>query len=194
MGKKGNAMKIFNRKKNNSIMIDSPNASQENKENEIEDWRDLEALPEEVVSKKELDLLQKEVIIELEHVQASAKKSGDGELTAEPQALFYYHKYIDAKFNKNDFDVETYFARKQNIIDRKYAEGLGELNQEFTGYKELLEEISEYEQRFRRKTNELDPESKMDLEAPGTYDDSAKLLEQIKLLPNEINWEKQKEN
>lgn len=152
------------------------------------DWRDLNALPKEVVSKKELDSLQKEVVEELEHLQSDTVKQMSEKPTAKPQTLYYYHKYIDAKFNKGDFDIDTYFTKKQNIIDQKYAEGLGDIKAEFTGYKELLNEIQEVDQRLRRKINKLDPNSNIDLEAIGTYDDSAKLLEQINELPEEINW------
>ncbi len=185
---------IFHKKASgDAIVNDAPTAMRKDREIMQNDWRDLDTLPEEVVSKKELDALQNEVIAELEYIQASAKKQEYGGLSAEPQALFYYHKYIDSKFNKSDFDIETYFSHKQNIVDKKYAEGLGDLNQEFTGYIQLLEEVREYEQRFRRKTNKLDPESKMDLETSAVYNDSLKLLEQIKELPSEINWGELKE-
>ena len=116
------------------------------------------------------------------------KSKSDAVSSAQPQTLFYYHKYIDAKFSKSDFDVDAYFIKKQNIIDKKYAKGLGDLKAEFTGYKELLNQIHEVDQRLRRKINKLDPRSNLDLNAPDTYDDSAKLLAEIEQLPEEINW------
>lgn len=156
-------------------------------------WRDLNALPREIVSKKELDKLQKEVVEELAHLQNDTTKQIEEHPTAKPQTLYYYHKYIDAKFNKGDFDIDTYFTQKQNIIDQKYAEGLGDIKSEFTGYKELIDEIREVDQRLRRKINKLDPTSNIDLEAIGTYDDSIELLRQINELPEEINWNNLKE-
>lgn len=152
------------------------------------DWRDLNSLPKEAVSKKELDALQKEVVEELRQLQDEAISEAGETSTAKPQTLYYYHKYIDAKFNKEDFDIDTYFTKKQNIIDQKYAEGLGDVKSEFTGYKELLVEIREVDQRLRRKINKLDPSSNIDLESIGTYDDSEMLLEQINELSAGINW------
>ena len=168
-------MKIFNKKKEFDDDVDA-------------DWRNLNALPREVVSKKELDSLQKEVINELEALQRETVAQIGDRATAKPQTLYYYHKYIDAKFNKGDFDVDTYFTQKQNIVDQKYAEGLGDIRAEFTGYKELLDEIREADQRLRRKINKLDPSSDIGLDSVGTYDDSVRLLEVINELPEEINW------
>ena len=153
-----------------------------------DDWRDLDALPKEVISKKELDGLQKEVIDELEKLQTETISKFDEISSAQPQTLYYYHKYIDAKFSKNDFNVDSYFIEKQNIIDKNYANGLVDIKSEFTGYKELINQIHEVDQRLRRKINKLDPRSNIDLDAPDTYDDSAKLLAEIELLPEEINW------
>lgn len=152
------------------------------------DWRDLNSLPKEAVSKKELDSLQKEVVEELKQLQEEAIAESGETSSAKPQTLYYYHKYIDAKFNKEDFDIDTYFTKKQNIIDQKYAEGLGDVKSEFTGYKELLTEIKEVDQRLRRKINKLDPSSNIDLEAAGTYDDSETLWSQINELSAGINW------
>ena len=157
------------------------------------DWRDLDALPKEVISKSELDNLQKEVVSELGSLQAETISQAEGNMSAQPQALYYYHKYIDAKFDKSDFDVDTYFIKKQNIIDQKYAEGLGDLRGDFTGYKELLDQIHEVDKRLRRKVNKLDPDAKIDVNAPGTYDDSAALLAQIEKLPEEIDWKSLRE-
>ena len=166
-----------------------PNFFKREQEDETDnEWRDLDTLPKEVISKAELDRLQKEVIDELEKLQTETVIKSDAVSSAQPQTLFYYHKYIDAKFSKSDFDVDAYFIKKQNIIDKKYAKGLGDLKAEFTGYKELLNQIHEVDQRLRRKINKLDPRSNLDLNAPDTYDDSAKLLAEIEQLPEEINW------
>ncbi len=152
------------------------------------DWRNTDLLPQEVISKKELDDLQAEVINELNALQASTIQRFGATDSDKPQTLYYYHKYIDAKFNKNDFDVETFYAKKQDIIDRKYAEGLGDVNAEFTGYKELIEEIKEVDQRLRRKTNKLDPDSNVDVDLKCLYDDSEKIEEQIRALSNGVDW------
>ena len=166
-------MKLFKRKKDENII----------------NWRDLDALPTEIVSKSELDSIQNEVVSEIESIQREAILESNATDTQKPQSLFYYHKYIDAKFNKGDFDVDTYFTQKQNLVDRKYAEGLSELKDEFTGYRELIEKIREVDQRLRRKTNKLDPASNKDLEAVGTYDDTAKMTELIDSIPENIDWE-----
>lgn len=162
---------------------------QKKEEQADSDWRDLNSLPIEAVSKKELDALQKEVVEELRQLQEDAVRESGETSSAKPQTLYYYHKYIDAKFNKEDFDIDTYFTQKQNIIDQKYAEGLGDIKSEFTGYKELLIEVREVDQRLRRKINKLDPSSNIDLEAIGTYDDSEKLFTQINEISAGINWD-----
>lgn len=151
-------------------------------------WRNTGLLPQEVISKKELDALQNEVLQELNNLQVSTIERFGANDSDKPQTLFYYHKYIDSKFNKNEFDVDTFYAKKQDIIDKKYAEGLGDVNAEFTGYKELIEEIKEVDQRLRRKTNKLDPESNIDIDLKCLYDDSEKIEEQIKKFTNEIDW------
>ena len=156
---------------------------------DVDDWRDLNALPREVVSKKELDALQKEVIDELEGLQSDTLAHYGEDDVAKPQTLYYYHKYIDSKFNKEDFDVDTYFTGKQNIIDQKYAEGLGDVRAEFVIYKDTLAEIQEIDRRLRKKTNKLDPTSNIDLEISGSSDDSEELLAQINSVPGEIDWD-----
>ncbi len=159
------------------------------------DWRDLDALPKEIVSEKELDAMQDEVVKKLTNLEQDTIKQAGDIPTAKPQALFYCHKYIDAKFNKEYFDIDTYFSRKQNIVDQKYAEGLGDIKAEFTGYRELIEEIKEVDWRLRKKINKLDPSSNVNLDVAGTYDDSEALLEQINELPAGINWNNfEKEN
>ena len=158
------------------------------------DWRNTDLLPQEVLTKKELDDLQKEVLDELDKLQVSTIQRFGATDTDKPQTLFYYHKYIDSKFNKNEFDVETFYAKKQDVIDKKYAEGLGDVNAEFTGYKELIEEIKEVDQRLRRKTNKLDPESNIDIDLRCLYDDSERIEAQIKNFSNEIDWAKLEES
>lgn len=153
------------------------------------DWRSLDALPTEIVSKSDLDSLQKEVVAEIDQIQREAITHSNATGTQKPQSLFYYHKYIDSKFNKGDFDIDTYFTRKQNIIDRRYAEGVSELREEFTGYKELIEKIREVDSRLRMKTNKLDPTSNKDLETAGVYDDSEVIERLVNSIPEDLDWD-----
>ena len=152
------------------------------------DWRDLDALPTEIVSKEDLDALQREVVAEIESIQREAIAHSDASGTQKPQSLFYYHKYIDSKFNKGEFDIDTYFTKKQNIIDRKYAEGVSDLREEFTGYKELIEKIREVDSRLRRKINKLDPTSNKDLTAAGVYDDTDAVESLVNSIPEDLDW------
>lgn len=160
------------------------------RKSEEQDWRDLDALPNEVISKEELDSLQKEAIQELERLQdETIQKTPDADQTAKPQTLFYCRKYINAKFNKNNLSIDNYYAKKQNVIDGLYAEGLGELEAEFTDYKDLIEQIREVEHRMRRKAKILDPKTHFSSDEARIYDDSAKLAKEISELPCEINWD-----
>ena len=65
---------------------------------------------------------------------------------------------------------------------------MGDVNSEFTGYKELIEEIKEVDQRLRRKTNKLDPDSNIDINLKCLYDDSEKIEKLIDGFSNEIDW------
>lgn len=152
------------------------------------DWRNLNALPKEVLSNRKLNQMEKKVVRELKKIQDQEIDKHHLPHSAKPQALYYYHKYIDAKFSKRNFDVDTLFNQKQSIIDQKYAEGLGELHDEITGYRELIAEIREAEKRMHRRMSVLDPDSSLDTNNDGTYDDSDDLLDQIQALPREINW------
>lgn len=159
------------------------------KEDEEEvDWRDISALPREVVSKKELDTLQDEVVNELDKLQRETIAEVGSNSAAKPQALFYCHKYIDSKFNKKDFDIDTYFVKKQNIIDQKYAEGVGDLKAELTGYKELIDRIKEIDKRLRKKINKLDPTSCVDENSIPSYDDSDYLIGLVDDISEGVDW------
>ncbi len=144
---------------------------------ESDDWRNLKALPREVISKRKLDSLQSEVLEEI-----------NKQLAVEPQAVFYCHKYIDAKFNKTDFDVDTYFLNAQNEIDRKYAEGIGELLAEFADYKELIQEIKDDMSRMNYVAHNLTPNIPIEPQKDTMH--SYQTLEQrINDLPPEISWQ-----
>lgn len=149
------------------------------KKDESPDWRKPEAIPKEVLSKKELDDLEHQVIAEL--------REND---TLHPQALFYIHKYIDAKFNKRDFDVDTAYAKKQNVIDELYAEGLSDIYSSFTGYKGLVDEITAARENLERIAKSLD----MDNAEVDTreYDDTEEIFKEIESLPTSLNWSTKK--
>ena len=169
------------------------NLFKEQKNKTAHGWRNLDALPGRVITKAELDGLQKEVVDEIDRVLEEAVAKAGVAQDAKPQTLFYCHKYIDSKFNKSDFDIDSYYIEKQNLIDAMYSEGLGELESEYTGYASLLAKIREVEQRLNRKTNVLDPESELDEQNDTAYDDSESLRLAIAELPRELNWQEEKE-
>lgn len=152
------------------------------------DWRDLDALPKEVISKNELDELQNEVIQELKALQGDTINQSGEKSTAKPQTLYYYHKYIDAKFNKNDFNINTYFSKKQNIIDYKYAEGIGDIQAELAEYEELYKKAQELERRYRVKIAKLDPTFPLNNDINFSDDTILKMSAEVNALPQEIHW------
>ena len=165
------------------------------KENETkkQDWRNFDALPNKVITKSELDQLQKEVVYEIESALDGAIAKSGVNNDAKPQALFYCHKYIDAKFNKNNFDINSYYHAKQNLIDQMYAEGLGEVEAELDEYDALVEMTRTVERRMRRKENDLDPESALDEADSTVHDDSEELRAEIINLPRMLIWQKGEE-
>lgn len=142
---------------------------------ESPDWKKPEAIPKEVLSKKELDDLEHQVIAEL--------REND---TLHPQALFYIHKYIDAKFDKRDFDVDTAYAKKQSVIDELYAEGLSDIYSSFTGYKDLVNEITAAHENLERIAKNLDMDN-AEVNAK-EYDDTEEIFKEIKALSTSLNW------
>lgn len=157
------------------------------------DWRNFDTLPSKVITKSELDQLQKEVVDEIEATLDGAIAKSGVNNDAKPQALFYCHKYIDSKFNKNNFDIDSYYHAKQNLIDQMYAEGLGEVEAELNEYTTLIERTRAVEQRMRRKENTLDPESALNETDSTVYNDSGKLCTEIAGLPRILNWQTGKE-
>ncbi|MBR3052149.1 hypothetical protein IKG60_00825 [Candidatus Saccharibacteria bacterium] len=157
------------------------------------DWRNFDTLPSKVITKSELDQLQKEVVDEIETTLDGAIAKSGVNNDAKPQALFYCHKYIDSKFNKNNFDIDSYYHAKQNLIDQMYAEGLGEVEAELNEYSALVERTRAVEQRMRRKENVLDPESSLDETGSTICDDSEELRTRIADLPRILNWQIGKE-
>ncbi len=154
------------------------------------DWRDLRVLPKEIIPKRRLDKMEKTVVDDLKKIQDEEVTQHHLPSSAKPQALFYYHKYIDAKFNKWNFDIDRLFSDKQNIIDEMYAQGLGELNIELVNYQKQIKELKEAEQRMCRKLMMVDPEAESSLELSETYNDADELVRQILSLPHELNWKK----
>ena len=157
------------------------------------DWRNFDTLPSKVITKSELDQLQKEVVDEIENTLDGAIAKSDTSNDVKPQALFYCHKYIDSKFNKNDFDIDSYYHAKQNLIDQMYAEGLGEVEAELNEYSSLIERTRAVEQRMRRKENVLDPESALDETESTICDDTEKLYAEVANLPHILDWQTGKE-
>lgn len=156
------------------------------------DWRDLNVLPQEAVTKAELDALQDEVVGEVNEMQTEflqQKMLGDPELMVKPQSLYYFHKYIDAKFNKKNFDFDRYFLAKQNLVDRKYAEGLGELHSEIATYHDLLQRADELKKRLQKKIDLLDPETEVKI-ADIARENEANFGDELQKLPTQINWRK----
>lgn len=147
------------------------------KDNDSIDWRDPRTTLE-VVSKKELDGLQKEVIEEL-----------NVEKVIDPEALFYIHKYIDAKFDQRDFNVGDRFINKANRLDQLYSDGRAEIYAEYTGYEELMERAKEADMRLRRAIVALDPETTVPTDECRLYDDSDLLKAKYEKLSEKLNWE-----
>lgn len=147
------------------------------KEDISTDWRNPKATLE-VISKQELDSLQKETINDL---------SSEGVI--DPKALFYIHKYIDSKFSKKDFNVEDRFINKANKLDQLYAEGRAEIYAEYTGYEELMERAREADMRLRRAIVALDPETTVPTDECKLYDDSELLKAQFEKLTDKLTWE-----
>ena len=145
------------------------------KKEDSPDWRKPNAIPKEVLTKEELDDLEHQVIAEL--------REND---TLHPQALFYIHKYIDAKFDKRDFDIDTAYAKKQNIIDELYAEGISDIYSSFTGYKGLVGEITAAHNDLERIAKKLDVDSTE--ASTQEYDDTDEILREINALPTSLNW------
>ena len=102
------------------------------------------------------------------------------------QALFYIHKYIDAKFDKKDFDVDTAYAKKQSVIDELYAEGISDIYSSFTGYKGLVDEITAARENLERIAKNLDMENAE--VSSKEYDDTEEMLREIEALPTSLNW------
>lgn len=156
------------------------------------DWRDLNVLPHEAVTKAELDALQNEVVCEVNEMQTEflqKKMLGTPELMVKPQSLYYFHKYIDAKFNKKNFDFDRYFLAKQNLVDRKYAEGLGELHSEIASYHDLLQRADELKKRLQKKINLLDPEAEVKIEDV-VRENEISFRDGLQKIPTQINWRK----
>lgn len=151
------------------------------KKDESPDWKKPEAIPKEVLSKKELDDLERQTIAEL--------RDND---TLHPQALFYIHKYIDAKFDKKDFDVDTVYAKKQSVIDELYAEGISDIYSSFTGYKGLVDGITAARENLERIAKNLDMENAE--VSSKEYDDTEEMLREIEALPTSLNWNIRKGN
>lgn len=169
---------LLQREKNN-LVLENP------------DWRELNVFPQEAVTKEELDNLQNEVVEEINRMQddfANKTSSESFTFSAKPQSLYYFHKYIDAKFDKKNFDFDRFFFAKQNLVDRKYAEGMGELHSEIADYRDLMVSVNELGRRLQRKINQLDPDAKMRVDDL-LIQEHADFHTQLEKLPAKINWQ-----
>lgn len=194
-------MKLFKKKEEKKSIIErSENRERKNiwnifdSSSDIEHtWRDLDALPKEILSKEELDRMQAEVVGELDRIQNEEIAKAQATTDAKPQSIFYCHKYIDAKFNKNAFDIESHYVKKQNTVDHLYAEGYGELLKEVTGYKELLDNIKREENRMLYRLRELDPRAAESFDSTEPYDDPSEIEAAVASLPTKIQWKELEE-
>lgn len=134
----------------------------------------------EVVSKAELDEMQQETIEDLQ-------KEG----VLNPKALFYLYKYIDAKFNKKDFNVEDRFIAKANMLDQFYSEGMAEVYADFTDYEELVKRTIEANLCLRRAIVALDPEADVDTAQSNIKNDAKELEASYNQLSKQLNWKEQ---
>ncbi len=154
---------------------------------ESDDWRRLDALPQEIITEHELNQMQDKVTHELSMIQKESEERISSHHDHKPQALFYFHKYIDSKFNKSNAAINAFFYRKQNIIDQKYAEGLGEVKAEIIEYNQKLAQVHEAELRLQQKLSLIDPTQEINLQPNHKYDDS-KLIQEAEELPTHLNW------
>ena len=134
----------------------------------------------EVISKAELDGMQRETISDLQ-----------AEGVLDPKALFYIYKYIDAKFDKKDFNVEDRFIAKANKLDQFYSEGRAEVYAEFSGYKTLFDLTKDADRRLRSAIIALDPETELKASDCRVEDDYDSLKSSYNKLPTLLNWEEQ---
>ena len=141
------------------------------------DWHNP-ATTLEVLSKAELKAMQNEAIKDLED---------EGVLN--PKALFFVRKYIDAKFDGNDFNADDYYIDKANKLDQFYAAGKAEVYAECTGYGELMERAKEADLRLRRAIVALDPETDISTEDCKLINDAEEFMTKYHQLVDKLNWQ-----
>ena len=147
-----------------------------NKNNLNEDWHNP-STNLQIIKETELDNIKKDVLNELKNAKVM-----------DPKALFYIHKYIDARFSERDFDIEGRFLDKQNNLDQLYAEGKGEVYSLFTEYQEVLEKAQEADDRYRRAICELDPAIKDKLMKKEFNNDYEIIRKEFDRLPEALDW------
>ena len=152
-----------------------------NKNELIEDWHNP-STNLQIIKEEDLDSIKKDTLDELNKAKVM-----------DPKALFYIHKYIDARFSERDFDIEGRFLDKQNNLDQLYAEGRGEVYSLFTEYQEVLKKAKEADDRYRRAICELDPQIKEKLENKEFYDDIDLIRKEYDRLPESLDWSEKNE-
>lgn len=140
------------------------------------DWRDpISSL--EVVSEKELRKIKDDTKAEL-----------NKENVVDPKALFYIHKYIDARFNKSSFIISSKYIEKQNQIDTLFAEGRAKTFSALSEYEDVMKELEEAEQRYKRALINMDYKIKDELKNKTFENDLNELRNSFNEIPNKINW------
>lgn len=146
------------------------------KREEVEDWHNP-STNLQIIKEEDLDDIKKDALNELNKAKV-----------LDPKALFYIHKYIDARFSERDFDIEGRFLDKQNNLDQLYAEGRAEVYSLFTEYQEVLKKAREADDRYRRAICELDPQIKHELDKKKFYDDVSIIKKEYERLPEALDW------
>lgn len=145
------------------------------KPNEL-DWHEpISSL--EVVSKKELS-----------KIKENTKKELKKEKVVDPKALFYIHKYIDARFNKSSFIISSRYIEKQNQIDTLYAEGRAKTFSTLTEYEDVMKALDEAEKRYKRALVNMDYKIKDELQNKTFENDLNDLRNSFNEIPSKLNW------
>lgn len=144
--------------------------------NKGEDWH-TPTTNLQIIRDEDLKKIKKDTMDEL-------KKSK----VIDPKALFYIHKYIDARFSEKDFDIEGRFLDKQNTLDQLYSLGRSEVYTMFTEYQEILKKAKEADKRYRRAIIAMDSKISAELDKKKFYDDVDLLKEEFDKLPQALDW------
>lgn len=131
----------------------------------------------EVISKKELEKIKKKT-----------KKELKKENVVDPKALFYIHKYLDARFNKSSFIISSRYIEKQNQIDTLFASGRAETFSLLTEYEDVMKALDEAEKRYKRALVNMDHKVKDELQNKSFENDLKALRNSFNEIPSRLNW------